>query len=801
MPLTFVNRYSEALDILVPNLLNTDMLDVGADIKFDTPLAAQLPGAGKTALGVHITSILRRPRDPPDLEGAIAQRMKQAWCLGKGRINSGYVDRALQAGGEHNLVMRTLLTAFPNQRELLLKLMHTQPLLIRMKDVVNPQFGLEFDAALAFAIFCTSRGLDGSDPEAEDAFRAQRSGPQSARGAVRALIKSKGSPLMLVLDDITDLGRIEFEGYFKSVDRDTTLHRAMHALSGTLQALHGVHGCLVYCTGRSLWLTTLALVGVTSPLFVTPALLQPLSHRDVLEIMHLTQLPDGTALQDALGVPPAMLSHFAQAAVQLSGGLGRPLQYLLRHQQSIAESAAAAGRPLLLGSEKEVDKALEECMGLVGNIPGLKQLHVQWDGPAAAVRTGDLPAWTQERGYQLQLLHRLARLLLLDVSFPAAATVGLGSSRGLQAARVVDLAMALGIHYVPAPGDRVRLIAGTWLCRSLVHDPVLAEGPRTLTTARMLDAMLTFGGTMRGRPFELLCADALCFRHMMLVGRLSTVQPVTAPTLGMLLPHCQGSKLGLAQLEQMKVVIVPKVMGGADTHRLTDDVKTALCTGSREKWSPAGCPKGVIHVDNLPWLLSTWLSEGSLAVPGSAQSGSQDLFLRVPGGVVGFALKAVGEPGTTWTDLRDELGKAPKLPADTPYVLVLWSLCLSSELQEALAEASYARYGPGCWVLDAKTKALRLATAKDLKAAKAKALKVAKKQPSLGDTGSGDGVVGKFTVPPGMELIIANPHAPTGGGLAELLGYSLLQKLQQSRDSLADVRTLDDWMAVEAASG
>jgi hypothetical protein len=38
---------------------------------------------------------------------------------------------------------------------------------------------------------------------------------------------------------------------------------------------------------------------------------------------------------------------------------------------------------------------------------------------------------------------------------------------------------------------------------------------------------------------------------------------------------------------------------------------------------------------------------GSLAVPVTAQSGSHDLFLRVSGGVVGFALKAVAASNGT----------------------------------------------------------------------------------------------------------------------------------------------------------
>jgi hypothetical protein len=46
-PLAFVNRYAEALDVLVPNLSNHECLRCDSDVKYVTPLAAQPPGTGK----------------------------------------------------------------------------------------------------------------------------------------------------------------------------------------------------------------------------------------------------------------------------------------------------------------------------------------------------------------------------------------------------------------------------------------------------------------------------------------------------------------------------------------------------------------------------------------------------------------------------------------------------------------------------------------------------------------------------------------------------------------------------------
>ena len=80
VPLAFVNRYAEALDVLMPNLANHECLRRGSDVKFDTPLAAQPPGTGKTALGRNITAILRRPREASAaVEASVAERLRNPW--------------------------------------------------------------------------------------------------------------------------------------------------------------------------------------------------------------------------------------------------------------------------------------------------------------------------------------------------------------------------------------------------------------------------------------------------------------------------------------------------------------------------------------------------------------------------------------------------------------------------------------------------------------------------------------------------------------------------------------------------
>ena len=148
-------------------------------------------------------------------------------------------------------------------------------------------------------------------------------------------------------------------------------------------------------------------------------------------------------------------------------------------------------------------------------------------------------------------------------------------------------------------------------------------------------------------------------------------------------------------MPRLSVVALPKVTDQGQ-ERLSADNK-AMLLQCRDQWKG----KQTIRSEDLPWLLADWLPTGCLGVPADAQSGSQDMFLRLSGGVVGFALKHVSAtPGTQWGGLRDELKKAPALSAaaGVPYTLVLWSLHLSRELRLAVGDADTEVFEPGAWM-------------------------------------------------------------------------------------------------------
>lgn len=170
-PLAFVNRCAEALDVIVPNLSNQESLRCGDDVKFETPLASQPSGTGKTALGRNLTAILRRPRDADaTAEVVIAEKLKGAWCWRGGPPVA--VETALRDPSDENMVVRTLFALFPHHKETIISLKRVEPLVISMKSIMPPSFGFDFNKAMAYSIFCAALHMPDNASTSWDAFVA-----------------------------------------------------------------------------------------------------------------------------------------------------------------------------------------------------------------------------------------------------------------------------------------------------------------------------------------------------------------------------------------------------------------------------------------------------------------------------------------------------------------------------------------------------------------------------------------------------------------------------------------------------
>jgi len=772
--LGFVNRYPEVFDVLCVNLDNQDTLLAGDITKMYTPLAAQPPGTGKTTLGRHITHVLRRPREASAAQEAdVARRLLGAWTMQD--LPATPLLAAAQADPRNeNLVMRLLMQRYPRHVGMLLALKESTPILVQMKDLPDPGTFNTFNDALGFLIFCSAKGRKSAREYVAYVESAEE--VRGAVGVVQALIRENG-PLLLVLDDITDLQRGVYASYFSNSNKSTALHRAMSEFSLTLQQLHAIKGCFIMCTGRSLWLSSLALVGATSPLFVAPVMLSSLTVADVLETLRITPAWPNRSLAESVGVSAGMLSYLAEQTVRVTGGSGRVVQYLLRHLQG---ELAKPGRALA-DSPDAVDAMLEAARLRLVPQDSLF-LRATYDGPAAAAAAGEIPSALGNQASVAMLVRLVAYSLLMDATFQPGMEVVLGDAR----VKFSDAVVLLGLSYAPAaaPSDAagpatdgassaasspacLRVVAGAWLCQSLQQEPRILVDARSLASVSLLNTMREFGGTMRGRPFEMLCVDALIAR-----SRLRPDQPVKQ-----LLPHLSSCAAGDVLLPALDCVALPKV---TSSETLLGDGQRASLLQQRKRWA-GGL---TISKDDLPWLLFSWLPCGAAGVPADGLSHSQDFFVRLDdSNVIGVAVKAAGKRnGTSWADLRDELSKvpdlsvAPELAAPACYTLVLWSLSLASELDQAVSGTAACVFGSGSWYRGAGGRLQTAAPAADDKGAAAAAV---------------------FTVPAHVQLVVANPAmAASGSGLVELLGsraWEDLRRIMAGGAGQVDVPSLAAW--------
>ena len=216
-------------------------------------------------------------------------------------------------------------------------------------------------------------------------------------------------------------------------------------------------------------------------------------------------------LKHEICVAQSVRLHLCRQAVRVTGGMGRMLQYLLRALQQ------AAGERLRAETEADVDAAIEQARLRVSSD---LELRITWDGPADDA--ADVPVLLQGESTKRQLLRLFARALLLDAPFSPDLEIRLGHDTKVCFS---DAAVVLGFSYMPVatlPGtvsdhdsdddtvadgesgsaivgtgagflavsppspqpERLKLVAGEWLCRSLATDPRIAADPALLVTAQ-----------------------------------------------------------------------------------------------------------------------------------------------------------------------------------------------------------------------------------------------------------------------------------------------------------------------------
>lgn len=923
---SFAGRSAEALEVLAANLRNTVALDAAAlhatelaAAPFLTPVAGQTEGVGKTSLGRQLPAILRGPRGSPAAEAALADRLRQELDCGPWRAGMTFLEEALHDPQPENLVMRTLLAAFPGQRQLLAAFKTTQTVLIGSSRLRWWSSSVELDEAIARSMYCSGAVDYEAATKLEAAFRRLPAGERTAVGMAQALIRKRdGEPLFIVLDGVGSALRSVWPDKGAAPAGSTAALEQLRHFSSLLAGLHAVRGCFVYTTASPFMSAELAHLEaeLQGRVRVQEIFMRPLQPDDVLQVMQVEfasrssrgslacEAGSGGSLAQDLSplVPAELLPHAARAAVRVAGGVPQVTQAII---VAMAAEALRGGMPapanksLGLGhvkvppsSEAEVDACVLEhastwCAGRKAPLT-----HIWWDGPSAFAKLKTLPQWASSRTAVLGLLQLLLRAQLLGLQFKPDAAVTLpgvalepdaaasrpdealepAPSAGRRPVRIRDAAMALHVPLRPAPGGTLSVAVGEFIARNIADAPLGLH--RAPVTALLVKAMAAASACMQGqptellrggmeaRPLQLLCAEGILRSLSLRTGdqrqskhelRQRHDGSATPPLpLAKALPFLQGTAAVQSgspakthvQSEAVRVVALPVAVqadepAGTAPQRLTAADRRALererivagkLDGSRyENLVWRGSP--FLNGTDLPWLLSSWLPINTLGVPVSAaavqrrllalrpahtsavspavvRACGHDLYLRVDGGVVAFAV----HEALTWDSLAADLSAVPQLPLpvttvnscddsiDNPaasatvsvhtaaplsYTLVVVALQLPWQLQVALDGAASAVFGSGSWLprLQASGEAGPL-----VKLAKV----AASADISGGPVDSGAPRVW-FTVPPNAELVIVNPRA--SGGLARLLGAQLVSQLAQTGGGRADYEVLDKWAA------
>jgi hypothetical protein len=692
MQLPFVNRYAETLDLFITVVSTAGELSL--------PVAAQIMGAGKSELGRNAVAVLNRPRETDgELEQEIVERLKRSRALSPlpPHVRDDIIRLARLRGEAETIVTRVLrqymeahFGAPANKvRSLVDGMMAAETIFISVRML--PNAAEDLDSAIGIAIgrrvnvaWCVNDLV------------------AHCHSVTRAL---GGRGVLLVLDEIGELADedLSMRWRYPTVTAAEAVEiRAMRALRKALDKIHAAGGFMIYCTGRTKWLAMAALVGPSSPLHPISLLLSPLSKRDVFEIMQ--DMPSMAVITASRDVH----EYVAREVAARSGGIGRIIQRALFRIKGPTRADVDAQ----IASFESTLCDPEVCTRIVPR--------------AASDFDVSDPA----------LLSFVGMLVLHNCSFPQSATFNVRGENVL----VTSLLTALGMHYAPVetvgrvdaaggavaegagaggaegagaegaegagavgagavgvdvdvvaegvggggagaegagaegagaedagcPSNDLVPVVGRWHMVALERDIVKVTGAFALDLVRM---MRMLGGTSRGTPFEVVCIE----RMLGLASRRGERR-----RLGDLLPHLRGSNAASWTVGVLRVVIIPKIVGGARSLTHGERVRLLL---DRSRWTSDA---KVINKADFNWVVREWLVEDTLAVPLEA-SGSQDWFVRASEGLVGFSNKFL-KGGLTIRLVEEELGKAPAV--GTPFVLVSYSPRLHKYFEDLIGTGS-----------------------------------------------------------------------------------------------------------------
>lgn len=542
---------------------------------------------------------------------------------------------------------------------------------------------------------------------------------------VKQIMVQTRKPLILILDDLPQLSsRVDAFPLKGAHSRPgQPLYSVLTALVPTFLQLQNIPGLVLYVTGPSELVAMNALSGGAPLALLAPILLHPLTATDILRVLECEE--DGATLGDTIGIKANQLEYFAVRCYSCTGGIGRVLGMVIRFlQQAFSEKSRSLSSSSVNKKSKQWTALLASTEVAVDTLLQQAHDHLIWAYAAFMYRFDSAP------GGDDQGITILAAMLLMEVRFPQVSTVKLKG----QAWYICDLALTHGLAFAPVEDYFFMLVAGQWARRLLATH--LATNP----LMRWVGTMAEYGGCMRGRAFELVCCYSL-LRRSSFGGQRLLVEAF--PHLGV------GSMLTGVMLPPLTVVPIPNVEA---TGHVPTQIEKNECE-SRHTWTASK----TIATAWLSWLLLHILRPGNMGIPVSALSGSSDAVVRLTATTfLSFLIKMVGEGSAVdWSAIKEEVSKVCDFGADYQHVVVVWSLHLAPEVRSVLGASPSACYGAGDWYYHRQHRG-------------------ASRAPVLNQHRSGRPA---FTIPAGMQLIIANPEAPSGG-LLEVIGSEICARLR-----------------------
>lgn len=162
-------------------------------------------------------------------------------------------------------------------------------------------------------------------------------------------IATKQCPLLILFDEIGALEQQEFAHWKPREEKDWTPQVAMKLLGFQIQRILAISKVHVYCTGRTSYVSLLAMVGANTSFYPCSVVLRPLRANSIQDMFTDSQLCP--IRLSCISSDKSVISHLCKNLVRFTGGDGRLVEKSLERLANICSTKS-------LDSVEDVDNSL-----------------------------------------------------------------------------------------------------------------------------------------------------------------------------------------------------------------------------------------------------------------------------------------------------------------------------------------------------------------------------------------------------------------------------------------------------------